>query len=227
MAVGMGTSNTIAGMKLLIADDHALTREGLRLLLRQLDDDVRVHEAASYDELSALLTEHPDADLAIVDLHMPDPEGKGSLAALRSQHPTAPVVVLSGSEDAQDMRRALGVGAMGFLPKSAPPAVLLNALRLVLSGGIYVPPALLAQGVATPADAAGSAVTLTPRQRGVLEQLVLGRSNKEIARTLGMSEATVKVHLGAIFRALNVTSRTQAVLAARQHRLFEEPGSQA
>jgi two-component system nitrate/nitrite response regulator NarL len=208
-------------MKLLIADDHALTREGLCLLLQKLEPHTAVFEAGGYEELAALLAEHPDADLAIVDLDMPGRTEGTTLAALRQRHPTVPMVVLSGCEDREEMRRALGSGAMGYLPKSASPQVLLNALRLVLAGGVYVPPALIEADAAEPVADREADVALSPRQHEVLGQLMLGKSNKEIARALGMSEATVKVHLGAVFRALRVTSRTQAVRAAQRKRLIE------
>jgi DNA-binding NarL/FixJ family response regulator len=205
-------------MKILIADDHELFREGLRQLLRQLADGALVLEAANYTELLALLGEHPDADLAIMDLNMPGHDTELRLESLFAAHPTVPTVVLSASEYSSDMQRALDAGAMGYLPKSTPADVLLCALRLVLSGGIYVPPALVTNGGGRRAD--GGLGGMTPRQREVLERLVLGRSNKEIGRELGMSEATVKVHLTAIFRALNVTNRVQAVHRVKERQLF-------
>ncbi|MBI1425421.1 MAG: response regulator [Gammaproteobacteria bacterium] len=205
-------------MKILIADDHELFREGLRQLLRQLAEDMQVLEAASYTELLALLGEHPDADLAIMDLNMPGYSTEVKLESLLAGHPTVPTVVLSASEYSSDMQGALDAGAMGYLPKSTPADVLLCALRLVLSGGIYVPPALVNNGAGRRAE--GGLDTLTTRQREVLERLVLGRSNKEIGRELGMSEATVKVHLTAIFRALNVTNRAQAVHVVKERQLL-------
>jgi DNA-binding NarL/FixJ family response regulator len=204
-------------MKILIADDHALFREGLRQLLRQLGEEVCVQEAGSYTELHALLEAHADADLAIVDLDMPACQGEARLETLLAAHPTMPTVVLSASESAADMQRALDAGAMGYLPKSMPPEVLLCALQLVLSGGIYVPPALIRRGVPC---GTGGLDALSARQREVLARLALGHSNKEIARELGMSEATVKVHLTAIFRVLNVANRAQAVHVVRERGWF-------
>jgi DNA-binding NarL/FixJ family response regulator len=198
-------------MKILIADDHPLFREGLRHLLVELDWSVDVLEAWDYPGLRALLEAHADADLAIMDLDMPGAKDQAGLEGLLALYPTLPVVVLSASEQLDDMQRALDAGAMGYLPKSTPPEVLLCALRLVLSGGIYVPPALVRGG-----GARAAFDTLSARQREVLEHLVLGHSNKEIARELGMSEATVKAHLTAIFRTLNVSNRTQAVRVARE-----------
>jgi DNA-binding NarL/FixJ family response regulator len=209
-------------MKILIADDHALFREGLRQVLRQLGEEVCVLEAGNYAELRALLEAHADADLAIVDLDMPGAEGDRRLESLLAAHPTVPTVVLSASEHTADMQRALDAGAMGYLTKSTPAEVLLCALRLVLSGGVYVPPALVRRGEPR-GDRDVGLGALSARQRDVLERLVLGQSNKEIARELGMSEATVKVHLTAIFRALNVSNRAQAVRVVRERGWFEKP----
>lgn len=203
-------------MQILIADDHALTREGLRLLLQTFDPQLRYLEAGSYTELTDLLALHPDVDLAIVDLAMPGREQSNPLAGLRQRFPTVPLVVLSGCEDPAEMRLALSSGAVGYLTKSASAQVLRSALGLILAGGVYVPPALLDKA-ATDDDN----LALSPRQREVLGQLVLGKSNKEIARDLGMSEATVKVHLGAVFRSLAVTSRLQAVREVQRRRLFQ------
>jgi len=205
-------------MKILIADDHALFRTGLRHILAQLDSEVSVFEAANHDAAATLLAQHQDADIALIDLDMPGREGITSLHGLLGQCPTVPIVVISASEDRRDMRRALDAGAMGFIPKSETAQVMLSALRLVLSGGVYIPPALLMNSPNTSStEAAGG---LTPRQRDVLERLIQGRSNKEIGRELGLSEATVKVHITAIFKAFNVTNRTQAARVAEALRLF-------
>jgi DNA-binding NarL/FixJ family response regulator len=205
-------------MKILIADDHALFREGLRHILMQLDRDVTVLEAANHDATAKLLAQHQDADLALVDLNMPGREGTEALSELLAGSPTVPVVVLSASEHRRDMRRALDAGAMGFIPKSETAHVMLSAVRLVLSGGVYIPPALVKGEMSAAPD--GGAGELTPRQRDVLERLIQGKPNKEIGRELGLSEATVKVHVTAIFRTLNVSNRTQAARAAESLRLF-------
>jgi DNA-binding NarL/FixJ family response regulator len=205
-------------MQILIADDHALFREGLRRVLAQLGEDVCVSEAGDYAQLQALLDAHPDADLAIVDLDMPGREHAVCLESLLAAHPTIPLVVLSASEHTADMQRVLDAGAMGYLAKSTPADVLLCALRLVLSGGIYVPPALVKSHLR--GNGGTGLEALSARQRDVLERLALGHSNKEIGRQLGMSEATVKTHLTAIFRTLHVTNRTQAMRMVRERGWF-------
>lgn len=203
-------------MKIIVADDHALLREGLRQIVVQLEPSCTILEAADYTGALNLVTQHPDASLAVIDLNMPLMERQGGIKGLISAALSVPVVVLSASEDCDDMRHVLDAGAMGYIPKSENAAVILSALRLVLSGGIYVPPALVNAGAT--AQAGGRRVTdeLTPRQREVLKCVVTGMSNKEVGRQLGLSEATVKAHVAAIFKALNVSNRAQAVAAARR-----------
>jgi DNA-binding NarL/FixJ family response regulator len=201
-------------MKIIVADDHALVRAGLAQLLGELDAGVTVLEAGSYAEAADLLAAHTDATLALLDLNMPGMHGYQQIEALAEQAPTVPLVMFSASENPQDMQGALDAGAMGYIPKSESPAVTLNALRLVLAGGVYVPPALL-RSAGAPAEAApGDTTALTPRQREVLTMVIEGRTNKEIARAFELSEATVKSHVAAIFRALAVSNRTQAARAA-------------
>ncbi len=203
-------------MKILLADDHALFREGVQYLLSSLHADATVLHAGDYASAATLIKEHPDAALALIDLDMPGQAQAGGIAPLLRLAPTLPVVVLSACEDPVAIRSVLDAGAMGFIPKREQGAVMLSALRLVLAGGVYVPPLLLA----APASPASGGTPLTPRQTEVLQALAQGKPNKLIARALGMTEATVKAHTGAIFRALEVDSRAQAVLAGRQRGLL-------
>lgn len=217
-------------MKLLVVDDHALVREGLRQVLRQLGGAVTVLEAASGSEALRLASDHPDLDVVLLDLHLPGADGFSILDALRARHPELPVIVLSGSGERSDMLGAIDRGAMGFIPKTAATKVMLGALRLVLSGGVYLPPEVLAGAglhggltempVAAVPSAAGKRpasppdLGLTERQAQVLARMVEGKSNKVICRELGMAEGTVKIHVTAILRALKVSNRTQALIAA-------------
>jgi len=206
-------------MKLLIVDDHPVVREGLAALLRQLAPEMTVVLAEGGSQGLDLANKHPDLDLVILDLAMPGSDGFAMLHEFGKLHPQLPAVVVSSSEDPRDVRRALAAGALGYIPKSAPPRTLLAAVQFVLDGNVYVP-TLLAQNPASMLDEAGDdrarkpVVSLTGRQIDVLRLLREGRSNKEIGRKLGLSEKTVKVHVSALFRALNVANRIQAVAMA-------------
>jgi two-component system, NarL family, nitrate/nitrite response regulator NarL len=206
-------------MKLLIVDDHPVVREGLAVLLRQLAPEVMVLLAESGSQGLDLTNGHPDLDLVVLDLAMPESDGFAMLHEFGRLQPQLPVVVVSSSEDPRDVRRALASGALGYIPKSAPPRTILAAVQFVLAGNVYVP-TLLAQNPASMRDEAGedsarkSIVSLTGRQMDVLRLLREGRSNKEIGRTLGLSEKTVKVHVTALFKALNVANRLQAAAMA-------------
>jgi DNA-binding NarL/FixJ family response regulator len=202
-------------MNVLLIDDHALFREGLKFLLRSLDAALAVDEAGN----CAKALEHAAArsyDLVLLDLKMPGVDGLDALAALRDAIPAAPLVVLSGEDNAAVVRAAIERGAMGFIPKSSTPEVLIQALRLVLARGVYLPPTVLdAAGPATAPPAASQALCgLTPRQMDVLRCVIQGKPNKIIARELDVSESTVKAHLSSVLRALGAHNRTEAVYAA-------------
>jgi two-component system nitrate/nitrite response regulator NarL len=211
-------------MKLLIVDDHAIVREGLAAMLRQAGPGVEVLQARDGAEGLRLAQAHPDLDAVFLDLEMPGFDGMTVVPEFGRQQPDLPVIVLSSSEAPQDVRRALALGALGYVPKSAAPHTLLSALALVLSGNVYVPPLMLdAVAPAGPASASvrtGAHAVLTERQLEVLRLLGEGRSNKEIGRSLGLSDKTVKAHVTAIFRALDVINRTQAANAARRAALI-------
>ena len=202
-------------MKILVADDHPLIREAFRHLLTELEGGVVVLEAGDCDGACRLIEQHPDLDLALLDLRLPGAGGLATLEKLRNNHPALPVVVVSALEDAGTVRGALARGAMGFIPKSSSNDVMVSALRLVLSGGRYLPPEILSgDGTASPSSM--DEVRLTDRQREVLTFMMQGKSNKHICRELGLAEATVKIHVTAILRALKVTSRAQAIVAVNQ-----------
>lgn len=203
-------------MKILLADDHTLFRAGMRHVLAQLAQEVEIVEAADCAQALQAVATHDNVSLVLLDLHMPGRDGFAALEVFSSQYPALPIVVLSASEDRADMRRALDGGAMGFIPKSATAPVLLNALHLVLAGGMYIPPALLQAPTTTEMPAASmtaQTLGLTPRQLDVLALVIEGLSNKVIAAELEVSEATVKAHITAVFKALKVSNRTQAALA--------------
>jgi DNA-binding NarL/FixJ family response regulator len=198
-------------MKLIVADDHPMVRAGLTQILAGMAPDVEIVEATDLVTARAALAAHPDAELALLDLCMPGMNGADSVAALAAGAPTVPLVVVSTNDMPRDIRAVLAAGASGFVPKHENASVLLGALRVVLEGGTYAPTSLAS---ASHADLA-PAPALTPRQRDVLAMVVDGHSNKQIGQRLGLSEQTVKGHLLAIFRTLNVRNRVQAVQAAQ------------
>lgn len=208
-------------MKILIGDDHLLFREGLRRLLEQLHSDATFVEAGTFGEVVEQCRSGGSFDVVLMDLHMPAWPGFDGLREVQSLQPGVPVVVISASESLADIRGALDHGATGYIPKSSSVKVMMGALNLVFSGGIYVPPgALSAATEAAPRRRSldigdrSSGYGLTQRQREVLECLRAGKSNKQIAYELGLSEGTVKIHVTAIFKSLGVKNRTQAVIAA-------------
>jgi DNA-binding NarL/FixJ family response regulator len=206
-------------MNILLIDDHALFREGLKFLLRSLDAALEIDEASDCAE-ALRHTAARSYDLVLLDFKMPGLAGLDALAALRDAIPGAPLVVLSGEDNPGVVRAAIERGAMGFIPKSSTPEVLIQALRLVLARGVYLPPAVLdsarAPALAESGAVAGDRVLpgLTPRQMDVLRCVIQGKSNKIIARELDVSEGTVKAHLSSVLRALDVRNRTEAVYAA-------------
>jgi DNA-binding NarL/FixJ family response regulator len=202
-------------MKILVIDDHALVREGLRNVMQGLGSDVEVLEAEFGQQGCNLAAQHPDLDLVLLDLALPDMSGLDALDLFGMRHADLPVVILSGTGDAQVMRQCLDRGAAGFLPKSSLSGILVSALRLVLAGGTYVPPEMLfdtSPRTRRPDTLAG--LGITRRQAEVLQLMVNGCSNKDIARQLGLSDQTIKTHVTAILRTLNVQSRSRAVVAA-------------
>ncbi|MDH3459733.1 MAG: response regulator transcription factor [Burkholderiaceae bacterium] len=233
-------------MNVLLIDDHPLMLSALESVIKGLGDDVTVVGASSAGSARESLRERSDHDLVLLDLHLGDADGFDLLVELRAKYPALPVVVLSASDRASDVIRAIDLGAMGFVPKRASNETLFEALHLVMSGGIYVPPMTMgsekshitkvkgdtdpgykrvvgveAGGTPPPPTLAG--IGLTPRQTEVLLLLLQGKPNKLIARELDLSVETVKDHVAAVLRALNVTSRTQAVLAVSQ--MTQEQGS--
>jgi DNA-binding NarL/FixJ family response regulator len=206
-------------MKVLLVDDHVLIRDALRGVLKELSGDVTVLEASDCREAMRLIEVHPDLHLILLDLNLPDRDGFSVLADLRKRYATISLVVLSAFHDRENVVRALDLGALGFIPKSAPRDVMVNALRLVLAGGIYIPPEALGRSESneqhpvtrrpvSPAD-----LGFTERQMEVLALMMQGKSNKAISRILDVAEPTVKHHVTAILKALKVANRTEAVVA--------------
>jgi DNA-binding NarL/FixJ family response regulator len=217
-------------MKFLVVDDHELIREAMRGALKQIDGDAAILEAAETREAMRLIEGHADLDLILLDLNLPGRDGFSVLVELRSTHPSIAVVVMSAQQDHDSVVKALNLGALGFIPKSAPRKVILSALQLVISGGLYIPPQALSQdpsqfslkpkppvhlSIEQP-TAAPSDLGLTERQVDVLALMMQGKSNKAICRVLDLTEPTVKSHVSAILKALKVSNRTEAVIAVSE-----------
>jgi DNA-binding NarL/FixJ family response regulator len=202
-------------MTILIADDHPLFRDALRRAVTRIFPDQALHEADSVQALSALIEREPCADLLLLDLNMPGAEGFSALVHVRATWPALPVVMVSAREEPALMRRALGHGAAGFVPKSASVETISEALHAVLDGDSWLPPGVARDDATLDPDErqlAARIAELTPQQYRVLTMLCTGLLNKQIAWELGVSEATVKAHMSAIMRKLGANSRTQVVL---------------
>jgi DNA-binding NarL/FixJ family response regulator len=220
-------------MKILVVDDHALIREAMRGALKELDGEAVILEASDCRETMCLIEDHADLDLILLDLTLPDRDGFGVLTELRDRYPAISVVVMSGLQDRDTVVKALDLGALGFIPKSAQRKVMISALQLVLSGGVYIPPQALSHTepapsppsppspppaapigpIANRASMSPADIGLTERQVDVLALMMRGKSNKAICRVLNLAEPTVKNHVTAILKALKVTNRTEAVIA--------------
>ncbi|HXA35642.1 MAG TPA: response regulator transcription factor [Steroidobacteraceae bacterium] len=205
-------------MNLLSVDDHALFREGLCALLANISPGVSIHEAACVEDAidECKVT---DFRMVLLDLGLSTTEGLGTLDAFRGAVPEVSVVVLSGDEDPRNIRSAIDLGAVGFIPKAHTSKLMIAALQFVLAGGIYLPPNLLHEDDEIENGSAAGTVTaafarLSPRQQEVARLLLQGKSNKAIARRLDLSEGTVKAHVSAIFQIIGAKSRVEAVIIA-------------
>ena len=201
-------------MKVLVVDDHPLILQALERFLPQADPSLGVLRAGNREQALTMLARHPDCALVLLDLALPGARGLDLLADLRRDHPQLPIVVLSATHDRATVGAALAAGARGYVSKTASADALIDAIHTVLAGGRDVT-FDVARGGALPASVQGipaQALGLTQRQAEVLQLLVQGKPNKLICRDLKLSEGTVKVHVSAILRALNVRSRSQAIV---------------
>lgn len=208
-------------MRILLADDHPLFREGLKPVLEKLEANIDMVEANDYpsafEAMHRAVHLNGGVDLALMDLYMPGMDGIEGIIRFRAAFPDIPVVVLSASEQIDSIQKLLAAGALGYLTKASPSDVILGALRLVLAGGVYIPPSILDPGDGQPVlPESVRHAALTSRQIDVLRELAKGLSNKQIAISLEVTEGTVKIHLAAIFRILKVNNRTEAVLVAQK-----------
>jgi DNA-binding NarL/FixJ family response regulator len=226
-------------MRCLVADDHALIRDGIKLLLREIDDNAVIFDACYGKEVRETVAGNSNLDFILLDFYLPGTDTLELLRELSDHYPHIPLIVFSGVENPVLMRKSLDCGASGFIPKSSDNELVLHAIKLILAGGIYTPPAMLRY----PGDEISSArdisaetqeqhfppdlrpgrrtrVSLTERQLEVLRLISQGKTNREIAETLHLSANTVKVHITAIMQVLQTTNRTEAVIVAREKNLF-------
>ena len=224
-------------MKILVVDDHVLIREALRGVLRELKGETAIIlEAQDARQATRQIEQNPDVELVVLDLGLPDQDGFEMFSQLAERHPTVSVVVLSGHQDRERVLKALELGALGFIPKSANRSVMLGAFNLIFSGGIYVPPEILERAQVAPLAGVRAPVPpiprpsaadlgLTERQMDVLSLMMHGKSNKAICRELDLAEPTVKIHVSAVLKALKVRNRTEAVIAATELGLGRQQGT--
>jgi DNA-binding NarL/FixJ family response regulator len=211
-------------LKLLVVEDHALVREGLVRMLGQVESDIEVLEAPDFESALTVLDGEGEFDLILLDLALPGIDGFAGLDILRRRYPAIPVVVVSAFDDTPTITRVLNLGASGFIPKAFSGEALLAAVREVLAGNIFRPRGQAGARLddATPVPPSKVSVRpneigLTDRQGQVLGLMVRGLSNRDIADQLGLSEGTVKIHATAVFKALGVNSRTQALVAVARY----------
>ena len=202
--------------RILIIEDHVLVREAMALTLAQVGEGVFCQQASSAAEAIALLEEDPDCDLLVVDLMLPEMNGFSLLGVIAKRFPDVPALVVSPLDDRESVHRAMKAGASGFVSKASPSNTLIEAVRTVLDGGVFTPEATSGSDGSGRTRRASQAFAerfqLTAAQGRVLELVAQGKSNRDIADLLGLSEGTVKVHVSAILRSLGVTSRAQALL---------------
>jgi len=200
-------------MKFLLVDDHALFRDGLKHVLTKFETSVEIVEVSNCNDAFRVVREQNDLDLVLLDLELPDMSGLDGLEKIIEINPIIPVAIISGSEEAAKIQRALKMGAMGYIPKSLSSDIMLQALQLILKGGKYIPDNILTGiGEAEPR----APKSLTVRQSEILQLMIRGKSNKEIAQELRIADNTVRVHISAIFQILGVNNRTEAAFAAAE-----------
>ena len=225
--LGGGQAECRPSMKILVVDEHFLIRDALCAVIKELKNDATVLEAADGRQTMQLVSEQRDIALVLLELDLPDRDGMSVLRELRERHPVISVVVLSARQDRASVAKALGLGALGFIPKSGRREVMLSALNLVFAGGVYIPPEILSHEERSHPNLHPACITLsekpvrpaelglTNRQIDVLRLMMTGKSNKAVCLALNVAEPTVKNHVTAILKILKVTNRTEAVVIGR------------
>jgi len=219
-----GLGDNGAPLRIVVADDHALVRGGMALLIKMVEENVEIIEANDFSQAIECLSQNESVDLMLLDLLMPGMDGTKGIERICRDWPDVPVVVVSVNEETRAIRQAISAGAMGYIPKTSSPGITMSAIKLVLSGGVYIPPHVLrtttdegtvnsglGPAAQNGADDKASRFGLTRRQVEVLDLIAIGKSNKAIAAELGLTTGTVKMHISRIFKVLKVENRTEAV----------------
>ena len=206
-------------MNVLITDEQSLFRDGLSLRLKQINQDIAILQSSNLVDMLIILSKEPDIDILIVDIDLAELNAAEIINKIKNLAPNTKIVAISSSEDTRNIKKILSCGVKGYIPKRSDSNILSGALKLILDGGTYIPPAMLDNGI----DYNGSShisnplkKNLTNRQSQVLDLIAQGKSNKQIAYDMGVSEATVKLHINALLRSLKVNNRTQAVITAQK-----------
>ena len=204
-------------MKILIADDHALFRDGLALRLEQIAPEAAILQASNYAQIFKIIKSDNNISAIVLDIEMQDMPWFDALQEIRRTLPDTALIVVSASEDSRTIRSVMSAGAKGYIPKRSESNVFDNAFKLVFDGGTYVPPILINNPPINNLSTKSTGLkTLTNRQSQVLDLIAQGKSNKQIAYDMGVSESTVKLHINALLRSLHVSNRTQAVITAQK-----------
>ncbi|MDO4161978.1 MAG: response regulator transcription factor [Pseudomonadota bacterium] len=204
-------------MKILIADNHALFRDGLSLRLKEILPDAQIQQVSSYSQILKILAAEKDIDLLFLDVEMQDMPWQDALRQIRAAAPNTKIAVISASEDSRTIRLILATGINGYISKRIEIKEFFNAVQFILEGGVYVPAIQNDNGFYNNLSGkSGGIKTLTNRQSQVLDLIAQGKSNKQIAYDMGVSESTVKLHINALLRSLHVSNRTQAVITAQK-----------
>jgi len=201
-------------MKILIADEHGMCREGLKTTLANMVENTEIHEAETRTEVMSLLTAHQNFDFAILDLRLGDGGGLEMIEDIHKTYPQLSIAVFSANDDPSIIQSIMALGISGYLPKRLKNSVLQNAIRLILSGSTYIPQQII--DLPRSGNMNGKSKVLTPRQRQVLGLIAEGFSNKEIGRSLELAEGTIKSHVATLLRSLGARNRTEATTKAKQ-----------
>lgn len=206
-------------MKVLIADEQSLFRDGLTLRLKEINQNIDILQSSSLSEMLQILSAEPNTDILILDIDLAGFSAEETIKNIQNISPSAKIIAISSSEDAHNIKNILSLGAKGYIPKRSDSNILSGALKLILDGGTYIPPVMLKTdsiSKSTSPILPPLKKNLTNRQSQVLDLIAQGKSNKQIAYDMGVSEATVKLHINALLRSLKVNNRTQAVITAQK-----------